>query len=54
MFCWGSSLELVGCNSDTWKMGWMCDSARDRLSQNACVDLLHNQKWPQEAMIKLL
>src|SRR5882724_3971271 len=32
----GISLALVGCNSDTWKMGWMHDRARDRPSRNAC------------------
>ena len=34
----GISLELVGCSSDTWKMGWICNRAKDRPSQNACDD----------------
>src|SRR5882724_7801028 len=34
----GISLGLVGCSSDTWKTGWMCDRARDRPSQKECYD----------------
>src|SRR5882724_9385386 len=34
----GIPLELVGCGSNTWNMGWMCNRARDRPSQNACDD----------------
>src|SRR5882724_6730967 len=32
------SLELVGCSSDTWKTGWMHDTARDRPSQKVWDD----------------
>src|SRR5882724_9570754 len=34
----GIPLELVGCSSDTWNMGWMQDRARDRPRRNTCDD----------------
>src|SRR5882724_10232819 len=34
----GISLELVGCSSDTWKTGWMCNRSRARPSWKAWDD----------------
>src|SRR5882724_2767759 len=34
----GIPLVLVGCSSDTWNTGWICDSTRDRPSWNTCDD----------------
>src|SRR5882724_4684203 len=34
----GIPLALVGCSSDTWNTGWICNNTRDRPSQNTCDD----------------